>query len=326
MKNVLVMGINGTFGAEVAKALLEDGVYQVQAFVRDPAKMRKQFVGLTVHKGNVTNIESIRQACRGIDTIIYGVNPAYYDWEEKVSVYLENVLQVAEQMKLNIVFPGNVYVFDPKQGPDFDERMPHAPVSRLGELRENLELQLKRASERGVKVIILRMGDFIARNAKSAWLPQLLKKKKNTYVLSAPGARDTVHTWAYVPDAARRVVQLLNHHEILPMFNVFNFEGYRVSMLDMASEIEKVSGKLVIIRSFPWFVFRLLSFTHVLFRGLCSMRYLWKYELNLIDTAPVAGLPDITHKTPLGYALVESGFVQAAESSAGRVVKQVLSQ
>lgn len=309
MKKVLVMGVNGTFGRHTAKALMGKG-FEVRAFMRDPQKVPSELSSLEVIQGDVLDVESIKRACLGIDVIVYGINPANYDWDNKAIPYLDHVITVAEENEIAVVFPGNVYVFNPKDGSNFDESAMQNPATSKGRIRKVMEEHLQAAATRGLKVIILRMGNFIAPDSKSSWLPLLIKANKGGYSLECPSNSRSVRVnWAYVPDAARVVVQLISKLEALPNFNVFHFEGFNVSSDDLASSIRKISGKKVNTKAFPWWFFRLGSPFSKLFKGLVEMRYLWNQEVSMKDTKLCTLLDDDFMFTDLDKALLESRLV-----------------
>ncbi len=309
MKKVLVMGVNGTFGRHVTKALMDKG-FEVKLFMRDPQKLPQEFSALEVIQGDVLDISSIKRACLDIDVIVYGVNPANYDWDHKAIPYLDHVIAVAEENKIAIVFPGNVYVFNPKDGSVFDELATQNPPTDKGCIRKTMEEHLQAAATRGLKVVILRMGNFIAPDSKSSWLPHLIKANKKGYNLACPSSSRSVRVnWAYVPDAAQVVAQLISKLDDLPNFNVFHFEGFNVNTNDLASSIGKISGKEVTISAFPWWFFRLGSPFSKMFKGLVEMRYLWNQEISMKDTKLHTLLDDDFIHADLDTALVASRVI-----------------
>jgi len=308
MKTALVMGITGSFGGHVAQELARQG-WTIRALMRNPASVPAQFSDAQVCKGDAADINSIRAAAQGADLIVYGVNPCYYQWGTTVVPWLDNTATVAEQLGLTVVFPGNVYVLNPADGPEFDEAAPAHPVTGKGVLRQAMENRLRAAAQRGARVIILRAGDFIAAGAKSSWLQSLIKKTKRGYTLTATGARDLTHTWAYLPDLARTVAQLVEHRAALQPFSVFHFEGYRASFADIAEAIRVASGQPVVMKALPWWLMRLAIPFSAFVRSLFEMRYLWNYELNLSDAKLRAVLPQPLPHTPLAQALLDSGLV-----------------
>ncbi len=323
MKTALVMGITGGFGGHVAQALARKG-YTIRALMRDPAKLPERFKGADICTGDAANIDDVRAAAEGVELIVYGINPPKYRWEGVVVPLIENTARVAEEKKLTVVFPGNVYVFDPKDGPVFDETSPHHPISTKGRMRTQMEARLQQASQRGARIIIIRMGDFIGQNLSSAWLDVLIKPTRNGYRLAAPGPRDHVRTWAYLPDVGRTVADLVDKKLAFEPFSVFHFRGYQTSFNEIARLIEQASGKKVMASRFPWFALRVMSPFSNLFRGLMEMRYLWDKEINLNESRLQNALGGQVPHTPLANALIESGLITHRVETNLPVAKQLV--
>ena len=308
MKTALIMGITGGFGGQVAQALARQG-WAIRALMRDPTRLPSRFHGAEVIRGDAANIDDVRKAAEDVDLIVYGVNPPNYKWEGIVLPLINVTATVAEENHLTVVFPGNVYVFDPKDGPEFDEQSPIHPVASRGQMRVEMEQRLKQASEHGARVIIIRMGDFIAADAPSTWMSHLIRKTKTGYVLNTAGPRDLTHTWAYLPDAARTTAELVAVRDKIESFSVFHFRGYRTTFSDIADAIRQATGKKVKLGRFPWFAIQLLSPFSVMLSGLVEMRYLWTREISLSDEKLASTLQKQIVNTPLADALTESGFL-----------------
>lgn len=183
-----------------------------------------------------------------------------------------------------------------------------SPVTAKGGIRKAMETRLREASRRDARVIVLHMGDYIGRHAPSAWQGVLVKRNRKGLALSAPGPRDLVHTWAYLPDAAQTVAEPAAIREPLPAWNLFHFHGYRVSFDEIAETLATISGRRVGVRPFPWWALRLAAPFSVLFRGLCEMRYLCNREVNLDDRLLQRTLYKPVPHTPLARALTEIGL------------------
>jgi len=308
MKRALILGINGTFGSHVAGALIEKG-YTLRALVRNQKQLNEGLAGVEQVVGSVGDPMILAEVAKGCELVVYGVNPAAYDWEHKALPWLENVARLAEEKAMTLVFPGNVYVYDPAEGSQFSEESKLHPVSRLGAIRKSMEQRLRVAAENGAQVIIVRAGDFIAANAKSAWLQSLLKRSKKGYLLACPGDREVKHSWAYLPDLAATVAELVEQRGEMSAFNEFHFKGYQHSIEQMASTIEQVTGKPVKITGFPWFVIRLIAPFSVLYRGLYEMRYLWQTEINLSEEKLTSQINKTLPHTPLSRALQDAALI-----------------
>jgi nucleoside-diphosphate-sugar epimerase len=308
MKKALVMGITGGFGGHVAQALADRG-WSLKALMRDPAKLPAQFSSTQIVAGDAANLDDVRAAAQGVSLMVYGVNPAAYNWEGKSIPWLENAATVAEELGLTMIFPGNVYVFDPADGPEFDENAAIHPVSSKGKMRKLMEERLEQASQGGARIIVIRAGDFIGPNAASTWIGQLLKHDKLGYTLNTTGPVELPHTWAYLPDVAQTVAELAEMKDQLNAYNVFHFKGYQASFAQMAQTIHTTTSENVTIKKFPWWLLRLVSPFSTLFRGLLEMRYLWNKPVNLSDKKLISVLKKPVPHTPLGEALLNSGVV-----------------
>jgi nucleoside-diphosphate-sugar epimerase len=302
MKKVLIMGITGAFGAAVAQSLKDAG-WSIKALLRDPARLPEQFKGIEVVQGDVSQIDRIRIAVEDVELVVYGINPAKYDWKDKALPWLENTAQIVEEQKLTLVFPGNVYVYNPQDGPDFDEESGHQPISSKGTIREAMENRLQVAAQNGARIIILRLGDFFAPNLPSSWLAAVLKSQSKSYQLATPGPSNLKHTWAYLPDVAQALALLVDKRENLPEYAEFNFAGYQVTWLEIAEALQRIKQTPVKIKAFPWWLLRLLKPFSVMFASLLEMRYLWQTEINLKDQKLVEFLGQPLPQTPLQEAL-----------------------
>ncbi|MDH5359145.1 MAG: NAD-dependent epimerase/dehydratase family protein [Gammaproteobacteria bacterium] len=311
METALILGISGNFGRHVARELCNRG-YALKALVRKEGLVDVGYEHIEQVIGEVSDKRLLRQAAEGCDIVVYAVNPAGYDWEDKALAWLEVVAGLAEKRAMTLVFPGNVYVYDPADGPNFSEQSDKHPVSRLGEIRQQMEQRLQCAAQNGARVIIVRAGDFIGAGTASAWLPQLLKRSSRGYNLSLPGAKNLKHSWAYLPDLAQTVAALIEQRQSLSAFNEFHFKGYQCSLEQMASIIEQATSMPVRTRVFPWFVIRLMAPFSALYRGLYEMRYLWQAEINLCEEKLVSQLNEPLPRTPLPRALQDAGLIQAA--------------
>jgi len=308
MKKVLVLGISGTFGNHVAKALKNRG-WEIKAMLRDESKLLDAFSGIETVQGDAGCYADVKKAADGVSMLVYGISPDNYDWEDKALPWLDVSARIAEEQGLTIIFPGNIYNYNPDDARVIHESSPQHPITRKGEIRQHMELRLQKAAHHGAKVIVLRMGNFIAKPPIQSWLPMILKKKGNRYVLQTPGDKHLQQAWAYVPDAAETIALLVGKQDELEPYSTFHFKGYEMSIFELAKTVEETSGKPVAIKPFPWWFMNLLRPFMVVIQGAFEMRYLWQHELLLDDSKLQKILDGVPH-TPLGKALVECGYIK----------------
>ncbi len=316
MKSALIMGITGGFGGHIAEALHGNG-WRIRALMRDPSRLPPQVAMAEVVVGDAACYADVARAADGVDTIVYGINAPYPYWNGTVLPWLDATARVAEARGLAIVFPGNVYNFDPADGPVFHENSPARPVTRKGELRRAMEARLKVASGCGARVLIVRTGNFIGVRTPGSWLAHLLRHSSRGYTLTTTGARDLRHAWVYLPDFAKTVVTLLAHADVLPDFSVFHVRGLEASFDDIAVTIDQITGERVLLKRFPWWALRVASPVSPWFRSLIEMRYLWESEIRLDESKLTEVLGGPIAWTPLVEVLKGAGLIEL-DPDAGR--------
>jgi len=307
MKTALIMGISGGFGGHVARQLLADG-WKIKALTRHHGPLPAPFDDVETVYGDAGDAVAIERAAADVDLIVYGINPRYNEWKAKALPWLNSMLEIAQKYRLRVVFPGNVYALRPDDYP-ISEESPTQPQTSMGNLRLAMERRLFEASQHGASVMIIRCGDFIGKDARSTWLYRLIKNKGRYFQVSATGSPDVVHTWAYLPDVAITVAQLLRREDV-ESFEVFHFAGLRASFNDIALAVEKHSGKPVKLTRFPWFALQVLAPLSSMMRAVLEMRYLWDKPLTLSDEKLRRFLGANLAQTPLDEALVKSELIR----------------
>jgi nucleoside-diphosphate-sugar epimerase len=307
-KLALIVGATGSFGAHAAMALDKHG-WRIRGMVRDPARAAARFGRMTPIEwveGDAMSAADVAATARGAKLIIHAANPpGYRNWKGLAVPMLEASIAAAAAEGARIVLPGTVYNFAPDAGPRIAEDAPQAPVTRKGAIRVEMERRLREASSRGVKVLILRAGDFFgpaAPNSAFAWLV----RRRSGAVASvwAPGPLDVGHAFAYMPDLAETLAQLMDREEALADFDVFHFRGHWLERGDaLAGAIRRVTGTAGLpLRRFPWaVVFGAAPFSETL-RELIEMRYLWRRPIGL-DSAKLVAFLGAEPSTPLDVAV-----------------------
>ena len=314
-KTALIIGMTGGFGGSVATVLQENG-WALRALHRNADQARADFPGLKDIdwiSGDALSAQDVARAAEGAAVIVHGANPpGYKNWRGLAIPMLENTIRAASQNGSRIVFPGNVYNFGPETFPKISETAPQRPQTVKGNIRVEMEALLRKASEdkgsrpgRGARVLIVRAGDFFGPLAPSSWFQTVMVKpgraiQKVTY----PGNPRIGHAWAYLPDLARTVGELVAREESLADFEVFHFRGhYLEDNRAFANTIARITGKAKIpLKPFVWLPVFLLSPFVELFRELLEMKYLWKVPVELDNGKLVAFLGKEPH-TPLEQAL-----------------------
>jgi len=307
-KTALVIGATGGVGSEIARVLVARG-FRVRALHRDPAQAKARMASLGAVewlKGDAMNAEDVLRASSGVSLVVHAANPpGYRNWKGLALPMLENSIAAARAAGARLVFPGTVYNFGPETFPLVAESAPQRPKTRKGAIRVAMEERLLQAAREGVPVLIVRAGDFFGAAGQNSWFSQaLVKSGKPLRWMLYPGKRNVGHAWAYLPDLAETIAQLLEREAELGSFECFHFDGH---WFERGVEIAEATRRVACapharIWGFPWALVYLLSPFVETFREMIEMRYLWSTALRLDNSKLLAFLGREPH-TPLDQAL-----------------------
>lgn len=307
-RRVLVLGATGGIGGEVARQLRESG-WEVCALRRGGRPQNQGAEGITWFDGDAMNRQQVMAAAQGCSAIVHAVNPpGYRGWDQQVLPMLDNTIAAAIAQGATIVLPGTVYNYGPDAFPLLHEDSPQQPLTRKGALRVELERRLGDASTQGCRVIIVRAGNFFGPVPGNNWFSQgLIKPGRAVARVLLPSAKGIGNQWAYLPDVANTMVQLLERRQTLDPFATFHMAGHwdadgRQMVEAIRRVVAKRSGKAPKIKAFPWWLINMLSPVVETFREMQEMRYLWNEPVRLSGARLQATLGGEPH-TPLDEAV-----------------------
>jgi len=325
----LVLGATGGIGGEVARQLRDAG-WTVRALQRGATAAQQQRDGVTWIRGDAMRRDDVLRAAEGCSVIVHAVNPpGYRRWSELVLPMLDNSIAVAIAQRATLVLPGTVYNFGPDAFPLLREDSPQHPQTRKGAIRVQMEQHLEAASRQGARVLVVRAGDFFGPKPGNSWFAQgMLKAGQPVKAIGNPSDAGIGHQWAYLPDVARTMVELLGRREALGAFERFHFGGHwDADGLQMAQAIQRVvarrTGTAPRIGATPWWLLRLASPFVTTLREMMEMRYLWQRPVRMANDRLLQVLGREPH-TPLDQAveasLVGMGCLAAPPRAAGPAV------
>ncbi len=293
----LVLGATGGSGSAIASALAQHG-WTVRGMVRDATRPQLD-AGIEWHEGDAMNATDVANAARGVSVIVHAVNPpGYRNWNTLVLPMLDNTIAAARENSARIVLPGTVYNFGPDALPLLRENSPQQPLTRKGVIRVTMERRLESAAADGVRVLILRCGDFFGPRSGNNWFAAMMKPVpgKPLKSLSYPGQHDLRHAWAYLPDVGETVAKLLERESGLATFERFHFGGHWVDGNTLIDAIRRATkNPKMPARSFPWWLITLASPVVKLFGEINEMHYLWQKPLQLDNRKLIAFLGSEPH-------------------------------
>jgi nucleoside-diphosphate-sugar epimerase len=142
----------------------------------------------------------------------------------------------------------------------------------------------------------------------NSWFSQgLVKPGRTVAAVSLPGAPGVGHQWAYLPDVARTMLELLERRDALPPFASFHMQGYwdadgRQIGEAIQRAVVRRGGAQPGLRAFPWWLVTLASPFVPTLRELREMRYLWERPVAM-DNARLKAVLGDEPRTPLDAAV-----------------------
>ncbi|MCB1406640.1 MAG: NAD-dependent epimerase/dehydratase family protein [Rhodobacteraceae bacterium] len=269
-QTALILGASGKIGRHFTNAFRAAG-WQTRAYVRGT---------------------DMSAAARGCDVIVNGMNPpAYHDWQTILPQITAQVIGAAKASGATILFPGNVYVYGTQPGP-WSADTPHKPCSRKGTVRAAIEGQYRAAAAKGVQTILLRAGDFLAPELGDSHVDMIYLRAYSKGVITTMGDPDVERAHAWLPDMARAAVMLAQKRADLPAFSDIPFPGLTFSTAQLARGLERLTGRNLTVKPFPWWLFGVAAPVWELAREMKEMRYLFNTPHRLSPEALAQILPD----------------------------------
>jgi nucleoside-diphosphate-sugar epimerase len=297
---ILVLGAAGRFGHAAAEAFRDAG-WTVKGLVRPGAAHRAPH--------DIEVIEALRRsdavdAAMGCDVVLNALNPLITQWHKLALPLAYTAINAAEAAGATLLFPGNVYNYGADMPELLDEAAPMHPTSRKGKIRVEIEERMREASERGMRVIILRAGDFFG-GGRGSWFDLVIAKEMDRGRITYPGPFDLVHAWAYLPDLVAATVRLAAVRERLGLFETFGFPGHGITGQQFIDAIIKAERRDFEVKRMSWWLIHALRPIMPICRELSEMAYLWQRPHRIAGDKLKAAIGD-TPETPLDDAMVQA--------------------
>jgi nucleoside-diphosphate-sugar epimerase len=320
-RTALVIGATGGVGGAVAACLVQSG-WRVNALHRKPqdARARSGPPQVAWLEGDAMQEADVIRAAAGAGLIVHAANPpGYRNWRGLAGPMLASSIAAARTHGARILFPGTIYNYGPDAFPRLAEDDPQRPLTRKGAIRVAMETTLAEAAQAGVRVLIVRAGDYIGTTGNGWLSPQGLLAGRPLAAISYPGPPDIAHAWAYTRDVAEAMVRLAELPDLAD-FEAFHMSGYELTGHDLKAALEAAAGRPLKLRRTPWSLMAALAPFNETIRELQEMRYLWDQPVLLDNARLIARLgaePRTDLRVALRATLGRMGLLDAATLDVG---------
>lgn len=310
-KIVLIIGANGRLGQVLTSAFLTGG-WRVLAQVRR-APTRAAEPGLQWLQVPVDNPAGLADAARSADVVVHAANPAYPRWPAEAMPLARNAMDTARRLNAVLMFPGNVYNFGAGMPETLTETTPQEPTTRKGRIRVRIEEAMREAARAGLRVVVIRAGDFFGGPGRGSWFDLVIAKSLRQGKAVYPGRMNVVHAWAYLPDLARTFVLAAERRADLSVFETLHFPGCSPTGREFIECMERSARRVGLLGpqtslyrgGMPWGLLRVAGLVVPMFRELAEMRYLWDVPhrlagerlKSLLGAVPATSLDDAMDAT-----------------------------
>lgn len=304
-QTALVLGATGGIGGEMARHLQAAG-WQVRALHRQAARAGHGQGDVDWRQGDAMQAADVAAAAAGVSLIVHAVNPpGYRNWGQLVLPMINNTIAAARATGARILMPGTIYNYGLDAFPSVSEEAPQQATTAKGAIRIELERRLRAAARDGVRTLLVRAGDFFGPRAANNWFSQaMVKPGRPITAITTPATPGVGHQWAYLPDLAVTMMQLLAREAELDAFATFHMDGHwDADGTAMIGAIRRAVGRPDLpVRHLPWWLIALASPVVPFCRELNEVRYFWQHPMRLDNSRLERFLGHEPH-TPLDEAV-----------------------
>jgi nucleoside-diphosphate-sugar epimerase len=205
-----ILGSGGAIANHLAKEL-KNYSSEIRLVSRHPKKINDTD---EIFVADLLNKDLINQAVAGSE-VVYLTAGLKYDikiWQRDWPVIMQNVIDACVQHNAKLVFFDNVYAYLSNEIPGMTEDSVKEPQTKKGKVRLNLlNMIFDAIKNSGLHALVARSADFYGKDVKTGFLNfgviDKLKKGSKAMWQSDVGK---IHSFTYVPDAAKAVAILGN--------------------------------------------------------------------------------------------------------------------
>lgn len=298
MNKIAIFGATGSIGQSIAAALRATGQpYRVVG--RSRTALENQYGAdplAEIVTWNPDDPDSVREAARNIETIVYTVGVPYMDFRLHPILMQKTLAGAIAAGVKQLLLIGTIYPCGRPQTERIREDHPREPHTFKGQMRKEQEDVLLEADAAGaIRGAILRLPDFYGPNVELSFLHSAFQAAVTGKQAQLISPIDTPHEFMFVPDVGAVALAMVN--EPRTFGRIWHFGG-----AGTITQREFVNRMFAAVNRQPRFIvanklmLQALGLLDPFMRELVEMHYLWTTPAILDDTA-LHQLLGTIHKT-----------------------------
>ncbi|OJT19465.1 epimerase [Archangium sp. Cb G35] len=316
---VALFGASGSIGHSVVQALRAQGRgYRVVG--RSRSSLQREFGAdprAELVTWNPDDPSSVREAARGVSTLIYMVGVPYTDFHLH-PVLMRRTLDaaIAEGVE-RLVMISTVYPFGRPRTERVTEDHPREPHTFKGRMRKEQEdLVLEAGASGAIQTTLLRLPDFYGPGVERSFLYRAFRAALDGKRAQLIGPIDTPHEFVFVPDVGPVVTALMD--EPRAYGRAWNLAGAGVtSQKELVERIYAEVGRRPKVMALHRPLMRVLGLFDPMLREFVEMDYLHTTPVIMDDSA-LRGLIEV-RKTPYAEGIRQTLEAMRASDAASQV-------
>jgi nucleoside-diphosphate-sugar epimerase len=286
MQKVAILGAAGAIGKALGVELERRGT-PFRAVGRSHGRLNHAFGRMRLAELIAANLEDqsdAREACRGVDTVLYCVGVPYDHFELHPKLMQITVdAAIAERVE-RLVVVSSVYSYGVPQTQRVAETHSRTPVSKKGRFRKEQEDIALAAGERGtIKSMVVRLPDFYGPHANQTLANPIFRAALAGKTANWAGPAGTPHEFVFAPDAGRVIAELAGSDDCYGQ--AWNFAGPEpISGAGFIQKVYQAVGREPRFRTAGRTVLRLIGVFRPVMRELPEMLYLQETPVLLDDS------------------------------------------
>jgi len=294
---IAIIGAAGAVGRAVADEMETRGL-RPAVLGRDAARLERLFRGRAeLRPVDLSDTDAAARALEGVTKAVYCVGLPYPEFNRH-PVLMRAAVQAARKAGVQrMVVVSSVYSYGRPRTERVSEDHPREPESRKGRFRKEQEDAAIAAHEPGVfETLVLHLPDFYGPYASNSLAHMMLESLMAGRPARWLGDPDLPHEFVFMPDAARVIVDLLEHPGCSG--RRWNFAGPGAISGRQFAELaaNEIGCRARVVRTGRWMLIMAGLFSPLL-RQLIELQYLGETPVLLDDRALDSALGGL-HKTP----------------------------